>query len=152
MYVPVHTSTYQYILIHTCLYLYELTCTDLYCLKVSLSAVLKSARHEDQVKRAVETRLRRKAAKPSSKWSVCAWMMSVPVCTGMYQYVPVCTCDIWNLNFFDLDLILEYLLLLSVTLLQFALEELPWCMRNFHVLLLVIQLNCMYLYVLVRTF
>ena len=66
-------------------------------------------------------------------------MMSVPVRTGMYLYVPVCTCDIRNLNFFNLDLILEYLLLWSVTLLQFALEleELPWCMRNFHVLLIV---------------
>ena len=136
-YIPVHTSTYQYILVCPCMNLHVLICTVQRCLSVAETAVWKSARHEDQVKRAVETRWRRKAAKASSKWSVCAWMMSVPVRTGMYLYVPVCTCDIRNLNFFNLDLILEYLLLWSVTLLQFALEELPWCMRNFHVLLIV---------------
>ena len=36
-------------------------------LSVAETAVRKSARHEDQVKRAVETRRRRKAAKASSK-------------------------------------------------------------------------------------
>ena len=118
-------------------------------LSVAETAVRKNARHEEQVKRAVETRRRRKAAKASSKWSVCVWLMSIPVRTGMYQYVPVCTCDIWNLNFLKLDLILEYLLHWSVTLLQFTLEELPWCMRNIHVLLIVY--TCTY-YVLVRTF
>jgi hypothetical protein len=62
------------------------------------------------------------------------------VCTSTYLYVPVCTSmylRYLKFEFFNLDLILEYLLLWSVTLLQFALEELPWCMRNFHKLLIV---------------
>jgi len=87
------------------------------------------------------------------------------VCTSTYRYVPVCTSMYLRypkFEFFNLDLILEYLLLWSVTLLQFALEELPWCMRNFHVLLIVctntyflknpvLVCTCMYWYVPVRT-
>ncbi len=161
MYRPVHTCTYRYVPVwytsyrpvHTGMYLQrvwgQLLALDVWARQAPFgwsqvveTAVRKSARHEDQVKRAVETRQRRKAAKAASKWSVCAWLMSVPVRTGMYQYVPVCTCNIWNLNLLELDLILKYLLLWSVTLLQFTPEELLWCVRNFHVLLMVC--TCMY--------
>ena len=93
IYRYVQTSTYLYIQVCTCMvhmvqtstYLYIQVCTcnvyevnywlwmfgrgkpRLGGLSVAETAVRKSARHEDQVKRAVETRRRRKAAKASSK-------------------------------------------------------------------------------------
>ena len=55
------------------------------------TALKKKAGREDQAKRSVETRRRRKAAQASSKWSVCV----VDVCSSMYWYIqdllPVCT-------------------------------------------------------------
>ena len=90
----------------------------------------------------------RKVAKASSKWSACVLWMSISVRTSMYQYVPVCTCDIWTLIFLKLNLILAYLLHWSFLLLQSTLEELPGCMRNIHVLLIVY--TCTYWYVLFK--
>ncbi len=66
-------------------------------LSVAEAAVRKRARHEDQVKRAVETRQHRKAAKASSNEEcVCGWCLYqyVPVCTRMYQYV-LAISEIW---------------------------------------------------------
>ncbi len=96
-------------------------------LSVAETAVWKSARHEDQVKRAVEARRRRKAAK-----ALIIKMKRVcvdDVCTSTYRYVPVCTSmylRYLKFEFFKLDLdltdpriLLHDLLLWSVMLLQF---------------------------------
>ncbi len=59
------------------------------CLCVEETALRKGVARLEQVTRAVETRQRRRAAKAASKWSV--WLMSIPVRTSTYQYMPVCT-------------------------------------------------------------
>ena len=62
-----------------------------------------------------------------------SWVCSVPFFIMIYRGYTMNILEIFN--FLKLDLIAEYLLLWSVTLLQFTLEELPWCMRIIHVLL-----------------
>ena len=65
-------------------------------LSVEETALKKKAVREDQAKRSVESHRRLKAAKGlrHHRNEACVWLMSIPVRTGMYQYVPVCTCDI----------------------------------------------------------
>jgi hypothetical protein len=164
-YIHVCTSIFQYVPVYTSMYFpYSSTYQYVLVWVVSLLRRLPwrkglGVRNKSSVQwrlAGVGKRLRH------HRNEVCVWLMSIAVRTSTYWYVPVWTLVYWTLHFLKTDIILAYLLHWSCMLLLFALEELPACMRNLHVMFLVHtstyqyvldkkSCTCIYLYVPVHT-